>query len=255
MSMRVNQSESAITSSSSQKSDRNTIRNQNEQWFQNKRTSEKEKQLRITKFQALKKIYTNKKEYNAALEQAMADGTYNPDAPQFIFADKSTVKNYQKLEQAMGQKIVNEDGTINTAAYKKAMLLISGDLDIDAEELKNATNKYGLSLSKSKLEKLAKPLGITMQSTNSSIYSRQSKEAEEMARIRLENKFINNNRDNKIKTLYIAIRVTAQKKGVPNTQLVKMLITTLPEVTFDNMILVLRKLEQLPDKNDANYII
>ena len=140
---------------------------------------------RIKKFNSLKTIYTNQEEYNSALKISMDNGTYNPDAPQFIYADKKFTQCLIYLEAITGDySIVRQDGTINTEKYKEAMKVISNDMDIDATERYGAKEMEGIP--KSILKLLAKPLGIKILNNKESEILRQKRIANTPPRVPTE---------------------------------------------------------------------
>lgn len=132
---------------------------------------------RIKKFNALKVVYTNFDEYNAALQKAISEGTYNPDAPEFIYANPKMIRSFRGLESITGDgSIVKPDGTINTDKYKEGMKYIAGNMSINVAEKDYA--KYSEGLTSSEIKNLANPLGIKILS---------SKESEEEHQMNVQN--------------------------------------------------------------------
>lgn len=147
---------------------------------------------RIKKFNTLKTVYTNMEEFNEALQKATSEGTYNPDAPKFIYADKKLLKGLYGLEAITGiGSIVKDDGTINTDKYKEAMKSISGDMAINVAENEFARDSEGLT--KSEIKRLAEPLGIKVLN---------EKESEEEHQMNMQNPKPEDKNDNDYYALF-----------------------------------------------------
>ncbi len=73
-------------------------------------------------FEALEKIYTNKDEYKAAVEQAKKDGTWDKDNPKFRLLDGKALEGAKELQQTAAKKVDDalKSYKLNEEIYKNA---------------------------------------------------------------------------------------------------------------------------------------